>query len=116
MKGYAVEVKLLRWTCSCSKHVDGACHETRKHWQTLAESYRGDFGYEVGRSEKKAVAKFREWLEVLPPKVGSGPDAKCPPGATPPIPCYKANCFKAASFIEHKRAVCFEHSSRARKP
>jgi hypothetical protein len=58
MQGYAIEAKLIRWTCKCKTHVNGACTDRTKHKrEVLREAYVGNFGYDVRHMSEA----FRKW-------------------------------------------------------
>jgi hypothetical protein len=60
MKGYALEVQLVR--CTCKSHPNGACRSTEDHkTEVLREAYLGSFGYGV-KALGDALKKWDRWL------------------------------------------------------
>lgn len=58
MIGFALEVKLIRWKCSCKKHENGVCFDIKPHKrETLREAYIGSFGHDV----RTIGDAFRKW-------------------------------------------------------
>lgn len=58
MNGFALEVKMIRWTCKCKSHVNGACKDPSSHKsETVTEAYLGTFGENI-KTRKQAWEKW----------------------------------------------------------
>lgn len=107
MNGFALEVKMIEWTCNCTSHPDGCCTDRteRKKPKVHRDVYFGNFGYGV-KSKDEAIEKF----DRIFANVGA-PDAMSPDPRGVSLKCNF--CPAEAGFIERGKAVCFEHRGRA---
>ena len=46
MTGFALEARLVKWTCSCKHHVNGACQNPRSNkTEEISSAYIGSFAH-----------------------------------------------------------------------
>lgn len=58
MKGYALEVNLVEWECSCKDHSKGVCEKPSSNQHTVkGEVYFGQFGVTISNLAE-ALKKF----------------------------------------------------------
>ena len=59
MKGYALEVKLIEWSCDCYRHSQsGMCRNPKSHKEKAVEgTYHGSFFYDL-KTKRERTERF----------------------------------------------------------
>ena len=71
MKGYALDMRVIKWTCKCKTHSpSGMCHTPDSHEEKVVDSsYHGSFFYGL-KTQTKRRDKFKSVLLFAEGQVG----------------------------------------------